>query len=179
MQLATKPVYEVFVISGILSNADRLCRFINFSPQKKEFSPQFAELLAKCKSLFPKCVVAFNGCQLHTMTPEELLSMKLELLEDVKAHMENIKREISGDKVFGTVELPSDPEECMVRVNALMLEMVEKVAEINRTIAQIPNARLVLERMIHNKRSLGGFNEEGFTSMPVSGVRKEKKPKNG
>ncbi len=107
MQLATKPIHEVSMISGIISNADRLVRFINTSKPKKEFDPEFEELLAKCKSLFPKCVVAFNGCQLHTMTPEERLDLKLTLLEDVKAHMENIKREISGDKVFGTVELPS------------------------------------------------------------------------
>ncbi len=179
MQLATKPIYEVFMISGIISNADRLVRFINTSTPKKEFGLQFEELLEKCKSLFPRSVVAFNGCQLHTMTPEERLDLKLKLLEDVKAHMENIKREISGDKVFGTVELPSDPDECLVRVNAVMMEMVEKVAEINRMMVQIPNARLLLERMIHNKRSLGAFNEGSFTSLPVVGAKKSKKPRNG
>jgi hypothetical protein len=112
------------------------------------------------------------------MSPEERRDLKLELLEDVKMQVEKAKQEISGDKVFDTVELPTDPEECLVRVNAVMMEMVERVAEINRTLVQIPNARRVLQRMIENKRHVEDFNEGSFTSMPVD-VRKAKKPRNG
>jgi hypothetical protein len=169
MQLATKSVFEVETISGIMAMADRLVRFINQPQSKNARGMQFEDILGTCTALFPRTALAFKGSPLCEMAQGECRDLKLRLLEEVKEHIAKTNANINGSKVFESVPLPNDPDECLTRLEMMMGEMVERVSEINKMLARVPNARMLIHRMIDNKRHLERFNEDVFTSMSEDG----------
>ncbi len=176
MQLATKPVMEIQTISGTLAMADRLVRFINQPPPRNARGMQFEDVLGTCAALFPRTALAFNGSPpLYEMAQGERRELKLRLLEDVKEHIARMNAEIHGPKLFESVSLPVNPDECLTRLEMVMGEMVQRVGELNKMIANIPNARMLIHRMIDNKRHIEGFDEEAFKSMPEMDGRVMKK----
>lgn len=180
MQLDTKSPSEIHTVQGILGAANRLVRFIDSPMCFNSSGVKFEDVLGSCAKLFPRCAAAFGGCQLRLMSPEARRDLKLELLEDVKACMADASDELYSDKMLGEIQLPSDPDECLVRLNELVLELMAKIAEINKLISAIPLGRIVLHRMRENKQFIESFNDEHFKTMPSAVVaRKAKKPRNG
>jgi hypothetical protein len=172
MQLATQPAFEIETISGIIAMADRLVRFINNPDEvKKHRGMQFEDVLGTCAILFPRAAVAFGTAplSLRDMGPGERRDLKLRLLEDVKEHIARSRKEISAPKAFDAAPFPSDPDDCLTQLELVMGELVQRAAEINLMMANIPNARMVLHRMIDNKRHVERFSEDAFTSMPEDG----------
>lgn len=156
----------------MLSMAEKIVRHLD-APRPKQQACVFEQDLDRSRGAFPLFAAAVGKSQLHMLTPEERRDLKLTLLEDVKAFISRISEEVSGDKVLEAAPLPSDPEECLQRLEEISTEGFEKIKEIQKTLSRIDPAREILQRILENKRSVENFNEDIFTSMPAA-VEKNK-----
>ena len=166
MQLACKPLSSVPYASGVFILAGKLVRHLD-TPLPKQQAYSFEQELDRSRSCFPLFAAAVGKSQLYTLTPEKRRDLKLSLLEDVKAFIARISEDIDGDKVLEALPLPTDPEECLQRLDEISTESYEKIREIQKTISRIGPACEILQRIIENKRTIKeDFNEDIYTSMP-------------
>jgi hypothetical protein len=175
MQLADKYPGTLVQIEGILGLAGKLTRYLD-NPLPKNQASFFDQELDKGRQFFPSFAAAVGSSQLHTLSPEERRLLKLKLLDDVKLQMARSSEEVNGSKVLEAAPLPDDPEECMRRLNEMVMEGHQKIKEITRTLSLIEPARVVVMRLMEHKRVLGGFDETLYTSMPAE-FSTNKKPK--
>ena len=175
MQLADKHPGTLVQIEGILGLAGKLTRYLD-NPLPKNQASFFDQELDKGRQFFPSFAAAVGSSQLHTLSPEERRLLKLKLLDDVKLQMARSSDEVNGSKVLEAAPLPDDPEECMRRLNEMVMEGHQKIKEITRTLSLIGPARDVVLRLMEHKRVLGDFDETLYTSMPAE-FSTNKKPK--
>ena len=177
MQLAGKYPGTLVQIEGILGLAGKLIRHLD-TPLPKQQAVCFDQELDKSRQFFPSFAVAVGSPQLYNLSPEERRLLKLKLLDDVKLQMARSSDEVNGCKVLEAAPLPNDPEECMQRLNEIMMEGFEKLKAINHTITLIGPARDVMTKIIENKRVMEDFDEDVYKSMPEE-VAKNKKARKG
>lgn len=145
-------------------------------------SKAFADVVECNKDCFPHFFAAFQafGKKLHKLSQESKMELKLTLLADVKEHIEKTKRDINQTKMLHSEQLPSDPDECIVRMETLIEQGHAQIHAINRGFQDIAHATTLMQRMRGNKHQIEAFDESLFTSMPKeSSVRAVKKPRNG
>lgn len=91
--------------------------------------------------------------QLHEMTPEERLQLKLRLLDELRTKVDKTRKEIHGPKRIiitvvvvaklgpvenkTTVELPSDPEDCRARLLTMAERAFDRISELADDIQKL------------------------------------------
>jgi hypothetical protein len=181
MQLANKPIFELQCIDYFFTRAKYVLHFID-NPATNMDSKAFAEVVESNRVCFPHFFAAFQafGKKLHKLSQASRMELKLTLLADVKEHIEKIKRDIHQPKMLHAEQLPSDPDECIVRMETLIAQGHAQIQAINRGFQDIAHATTLMQRMRENKYHMEAFDESLFTTMPKeSSVRAEKKPRNG
>ena len=177
MQLADKNPGHLVPMKGVLAFAERLRRQLD-SPLPNQQASSFDQALENSRQFFPSFAAAVGSPQLYNLSPEERRDLKLKLLDDVKLLIARSSDEVSGCKVLEAAPLPNDPEECIQRLNEIMMEGFEKLKTINHTITLIGPARDVMTKIIENKRAMEDFDEDVYKSMPEE-VAKNKKARKG
>jgi hypothetical protein len=143
-------------------------------PDKKNSASYFPTELERHKFYYPLLLKEYNDLNttLDKMTIEQRHGLKLTLLREMKTHRANTDREIGGEKLLLGETLPTDPDECIARMEAMYKEGEDKIAEINSNFKTINKARGVIFRIRENKRALANsiYDEDYFSSMPDTAV---------
>ena len=168
MQVANKPLYEIETVDFYLKRAQHLVHFIDTSSKAAD-SEAFRLVVNSYKDSFPQTFAAFSAfsTMLHLLDSESRLELKLTLLSDIRKCVSKARDELSQPKMLLAQPLPADPDECLVRMEAMVKEGQAQISAINQTFRSIAHARTVVHRMRENKRQLEMLDESVFTTAPV------------
>ena len=185
MQLDEKPVADIVSFGFVYSAALTLLAYIH-KPNVQNPACYFPIELKRYKICFPQLFEEYNGLNttLDKMTIEQRHGLKLTLLKEMKNYKTNTDAEISCEKLILDKKLPTDPDECLARINTMYNEAKDKIDELYRSFEVFDKARNVLHAINNNKRELTRsiYDEEYFSSMPEAAVKskfskEEKKPR--
>ena len=159
----------------------QLVDFID-NPRPKNSSPSFKDKMDFSKRFFPlfHAHCEETDPQLHTMTKEERLGLKLKLLAEVKTMMDETRQAITGEKRLRDIRLPNDPVDCMKALREILnAEGYEKkgMTEYLKDSVLCNFAMGILIHMKVDRDQFLIFNENLFTAMPRStgGLRRSKR----
>ena len=135
------------------------------NPRPKICSPSFKDKMDISKRFFPlfHAYCEETDPQLHTMSKEERLGLKLKLLDEVRAKMDETKKAVAGEKRLGDIVLPYDPEECM-KVLRDMINECQGKTEVNQDLCNFAVQILMLMKLDQDQFAV--FNENLFNLMP-------------
>ena len=155
-----------------------LVHFIDH-PRPKISSPSFKDKMEISKRFFPlfDAHCEATNAQLHTMSKEERLGLKLRLLKELKAKIEDTKQAITGGKSLGEIVLPNDPGECSSALRGILNEDWQKKG-MHQYLEDEKSCCLALDIMIDMVVDQGQFvifNESIFTSMPTDFLCRSKR----
>jgi hypothetical protein len=155
-----------------------LVDFINH-PRPQISSPSFKDKIESSKRFFPlfHAHCEETDAQPHTMSKEERLGLKLRLLEEVKAKIQDTKQAIAGEKRLGAITLPNDPSECTKALNAIINEGYYNKG-MPQYVEDVKSCHLAMDIMTHmvvDQDQFVIFNESLFTSMPTDCLRRSKR----
>jgi hypothetical protein len=178
MQFADRSTIQYHPFSAYYADASYLLDFIN-NPRPLVSSPSFKDKMETSKRFFPlfHAHCEATNAQLHTMSKEERLGLKLRLLEELKAKIEDTKQAIAGEKRLGDFVLPNDPWECSSALMGILTEDWQKKGE-HQYLEDQKSCRLALDIMISMRMDQDHFvifNEALFTSMPTDRKRRSKR----
>ncbi len=182
MQLDSTPQINAF--GYYYYDAVYLIDFID-NPRPEVCSPSFKEKMdiigmrnfplfhAHCEETQP---------QLHLMPRDERLQLKLRLLDELRAKVDQTRQEIAGPKRMRELDLPSDPEECKRKLIEMIDDAQDKIAEmlgnvsnIHKDIAVYRDAIGTLGCVSVNNQQIAAYDEALFKAMPSDGVQEMKK----
>jgi hypothetical protein len=103
---------------------------------------------------------------LASMSQAQRLALKLVLHEDVKAIVRTAEAEARAPKVLGGAVLPTDPAECLQRVDALALEAEAQRRALEARLQLLEEVRVSVERMANNVAPKHALPDAAFTALP-------------
>jgi hypothetical protein len=178
MQFADRSTIQYHPFSTYYADASYLLDFIN-NPRQLVSSPSFKDKMESSKRFFPlfHAHCEATNAQLHTMSKEERLGLKLRLLEELKAKIEDTKQAIAGEKKLRDIVLPNDPCECSSALYGILNEDWQKKG-MHQYLEDEKSCRLALDIMVYmsvDTNQFVIFNESLFTSMPTDCLRRSKR----
>jgi hypothetical protein len=178
MQFADRSSIQYISFGYYYADAMYLVDFID-KPRQELSSPSFEDKMRISKSFFPKF---HSHCeeihaQPHKMSKEARLGLKLMLLEELKAKIEETKKAIAGEKKLRDIILPRDPLECSKALKEIMNEGWtthgwDQYAEDEKSCSL---ALDIMGSMTVDQRQFAIFNEALFTSMPTDCLRRSER----
>ena len=178
MQFADRSSIQYHPFSAYYTDATYLLDFIN-QPRQPESSPSFKDKMDISKRFFPlfHAHCEATNAQPHAMSKEARLGLKLMLLEELKANIEETKKAIAGEKKLRDIVLPSDPLECSKELHEILNEGWTKHGW-DQFVEDEKSCRLALDIMGYmtvDQEQFAIFNEALFTSMPTDCLRRSER----
>ena len=181
MQFADRSSIKYQPFHAYYLDVRSLVHFIDH-PSPRFSSPSFKDKMESSKRFFPlfhaNCKA--TNAQPHTMSKEERLGLKLRLLEELKAKIEDTKQAIAGEKRLRDIVLPNDPWECSSALYGILNEDWQKKG-MPQYLEDEKSCRLALDIMKSMRMDQDHFvvfNESLFTSMPIDCLRRSKRARN-
>ena len=166
MQFADSASIKYQSFSNYYGDVMYLVDFID-NPRPKICSPSFKDKMEISKRFFPlfHTYCEETDPQLHAMSKEERLGLKLKLLDEVRAKMDETKKAVAGEKRLGDIVLPNDPEECMKALRDMINECQGKtgINQYHKDTDLCNFAEQILMLMKLDKDQFAVFNENLFT----------------
>ena len=107
-----------------------------------------------------------GSAALASMSQAQRLALKLALHEDVKGINRTAAEEARAPKVLDGAVLPTDPGECLQRVDALALEAEAQRRALEARLQLLEEVRVSVERMANNVAPKHALPDAAFTELP-------------
>lgn len=172
MQLATAPPYSVADIQPKLTCAHALLRYLDFPPAP-EHMYLFSRRLDANSRDFPLLHAAFHrlgGGSLSDMSAAQRLELELKLKEDMTPLIVSAGKSAGEDKFFHAERLPTEPSECLFRLDEMILMKKHQMEQLSEDIASLKGATVLMKTVLNNKASADVFDRMMSIS-PVTTTR--------
>ena len=167
---------NIIDIKTILTAAKHLADIID-NPPPKEQSHIFRRSLYKHCQDFPMLCSAFNQQKqsLYQLSQSDRLALKQVLLSDYRQFSLQADVDALVEKRFNAERLPTDPLECISKMELMIYDEEKRIQESNERIRALSAAYDFMGVVAKNKRTAETFDETPFTSMPGMAKKQKKR----
>ena len=183
MQLADDTLGEAMTkLSNKLGSATTLLHSINSNGSDIN-SRMFAQTLRGREETFPSALSEFAALKnkdLQKASQAKKTEIKDALKEDISPLLAEAKEAEEGSKLFLLEELPTDPDECVKKLDELKATKKQEIKRLEQELDDLDMAQFTVGIIKENTRKAAFFDDAVFASMPSAPASSQaKKPKFG
>ena len=171
MQLASATPYSIKQIHTQLFHAQALLHYLD-APPSSDKAYLFSRRLSANSKDFPQLVAAFKehgSRDLCELSPSVLHELKLKLREDAAPCIASAMENAAISKLFKDSALPADPEECLFRLEEMVLARKKHIEDMHAELETLDGAKIMVQTVADNKRAADSFKRLMSSKLGDSG----------